>query len=1494
MAAIPMVAVATAPVPKTGPASSSTECLIPHRLGSRWTTSWTDPAGFDRDTDEKESLSMSNVSVRVWGRGKKPKPTAQTIDDGHSSGEDTRRWTSPASAPSPSDKRNTFGEVQTQKKKRYSFMPARVAPAPPPEAPDAESAEAAHASALAKLTGSPPAATEKNEKKHLFSRKSLPARLPARPPSPEALPPTPLLSLKDVGGMSFASANARWGEGQYDAFGAVIPKPRGDTTPPKANPFDGGFAPVSPHLGEERRAKRLSRHATGERPQPPPLPAPADMLAASPTPKAERAARHYSAPVGRPVKRTLRRKPAPKADEELLQSESGHSGHTTPDGPGAAPAASATAVRPGVGPATAISVVHTSEPAITVNGAVPPAAHGAAGPALAGAGAAAALGAAAFARPVSSTPWAGNLSPAALGAAERRCSDPALAVLTPNPPRTSSAGEAADAGAAAPAVETPREGSAPTAAPAMLAPAAEAATPRDSAATDVTPTTALQSTQPTPNVSADIARTVSKPQPPAAETETPSSAATSESTPTKAETPTATVQAGTQSPAKAQTPQSHARHSSGSTTASMHTSLSDSTTPAVTAPTSPLDAEFPAPSAAQVPRTPQAAAATAQPAFPIVPVVPVTSMPPRSSTDSLASPTVRAFQTADDVATPLAEVLTTPRVDAGITTPCAPQSPAVQDSELLPANTQAITPAPTTVAAHVALASAVDAPLRKALAISPPRRAPIPAAWQSQQSLLVPEDERPSSTTPPATAESGIFPQHREEFVDAREGFGPPTSTQVPAAAGAAAVGMVAAVGAAIAHSHSASSSMSSMDSRLRMRPADIAHIPPYSPPRRAVAPVPSEYAYDRPAAHAGAAESLRARHGLSPEPPEEARHLRVSAYGVPELDFTRTPPPERDEEAETEAEARRSSSEREILRTPALSDNAPSVTTYSESQYIQAPWPRSRGDSRASSGSRSTTSAATSAGAAPPSVSAFTDRLPRRGYEDDDGVEGLISAQHTGTTKGQNDTADSSRAPSWIDHARPPKVLELEAAVAATIQFPNSGEEQMQKEGEREPYYGHAETASGSGSVPRTRTISRFYAGGSRPQLPPTLQPVFHAPPPPLYSPSATAPPPRDHFGTYPAGHTYAAPFSNHASGSIDRASRPHTADTMGASRPHTVDTIRSFGSLGRSSRSANGGIASSHPFNALRTALPSPDDTAPLASRPHSRPGTAESGRRARASSTSPPGERATSPTPRATSPLNAAQLAKPQPISAAHASALSRLEGSAETYSLAHEAHPRPPPSFPGARTMSPEPRRRFSFRTTTSGGSTRDKKKKRFSLLPEILPEKNGPALEISAPVPASEAPLPADAWPTGGVDSRLNGIAQTPLPPAPAVSALAVGTPVKLSIHPDSARNYPDVVEMERPASVASRRSRRWSFKPGKRRPDTDVPPVPLVPPVPALPPVLPLPNFGEAKDVSQSDSQPRPTVPRATSAQLSAEMDDKRRKGGKFMRTLRGLFGTKL
>ncbi|BEJ14212.1 hypothetical protein CspHIS471_0313860 [Cutaneotrichosporon sp. HIS471] len=1410
MAAIPMVAVATAPV-KTGPASSSTECLIPRRLGSRWTTSWTDPAGFDA-RDDKES-----VSVRMWGRGKKPQTNSnKAMLDDNSSDEEKRRWTSPATAPL-SERRHTFGETQSSpKKKRYSFMPARLAPAPPPEAPGAENAEVAHASALAKLTGSPSSTiTSLGEtKKRRFSLKSL----PARPPTPEPLPPAPLLSLKDVkGGMSFASdskSKGKRGWGEYDEFGAVNhTKPNiqdGDVTPPKANPFDGGFTPVSPNLGEERRAKRLSRHVTGERTVPPRLPAPADMIAASPSLTGDqRAARHRSAPVGRPVARTLRRKPPPKADEELLQNESGHS---------SPPAAVARASSTTAAPASRVAAS-----AIPNGVAVHASTNGPAVPAVAGAAAAAAtLGAAAF-----------TIKPAAVGATAFR-SEP-----VPPPPE---------------AVDTPRVDAAST------APEAPVSTPTTTPVATVTPRDASLTAESIPVAVASPAALPTLP-----EVQHESVPAHTDRVIPSPESPTQSVTTQATGPSSAP---AHVRQSSISTAESMHTAHSDSSA-AVTAPSSPIDATF-LPATAYTPQSPTSG-------WPIFPVVPVTSMPPRSTQASPLSPVSPTFSTEDDVATP--------RAQNDIVTPRAIHTPTVQDNALPQPSTE-ISPAPTTVAAHVALTSAVDTPPRKALAISPPRRRPIPAAWQSQQSLLVPEEERPSSTTPPATAESGIFPQHREEFVDARgpEGFAAPTATH-----GAAVVVGVATLGTVATHSKT--SSMSSTDSKIRIRPSDIAQIPPYSPPRRAVAPMPSEYAYDRPATHARAAESLRARHGLSPEPPEEARHLRVSAYGVPELDFTRTPPPERerdDEPAEMEAQGR-SSSEREVLQTPALGEAALSINNhYAQSQYIQPAWPRSRGHSRASSASRSTTSAAS---AAPPSVSAFTDRLPRSGYDDGDGdgVEGLLTAQHTGTTKGRESdtpTVESSpRAPSWIDYARPPKVLELEAAVAAaaaaaTKVFPNSDQRLFQQDKEMEvardldasTTRGSPERAAresrrhGLVSMNGHATNSNANGNGSGREPPLALQPVFHAPPPPLHSPSAPVPPPKDHFGTYPSGHTYATGLrsvdaSSHQD-SVGRSSRPQTADT-----PDTPS--RPFGSLGRSSRpNTSGGIASSHPFNSLRSTMQTTQDTSvgPVGN-----------------SSFTTSIDRAASPTHRATSPFNAAQWAKLQPINTAHASALSRLEGtSAETYSLAHEVHPHPPPSFPGPRATSPEPRKRFSFRST--GGSLREKKKKRFSLLPE-----SKTALGISAPVPASDVPLPADAWPAGGVGSRLSGIAQTPLPPTPDVSSMAVGTPAKLSLHPDTSRhhhNAPDIPE--RPTSAASRRSRRWSFKPNKkaRGPDVDAPPVP------ALPPVLPLPSsFEEAKDMSLSESRPKAAAQRPIPVQNQVEVDEsKRKKGGKFMRTLRGLF----
>jgi hypothetical protein len=460
--------------------------------------------------------------------------------------------------------------------------------------------------------------------------------------------------------------------------------------------------------------------------------------------------------------------------------------------------------------------------------------------------------------------------------------------------------------------------------------------------------------------------------------------------------------------------------------------------------------------------------------------------------------------------------------------------------------------------------------------------------------------------------------------------------------------------------------------------------------------------------------------------------------------------------------------------------------------------------------------------------VSAFTDRLPRNFEADGGGVEGLLSAQHTGTTKTGNSsgmaTVESSpRAPSWIDYARPPKILELEAAVAAAAAaahkpFPDKPDldasttrgspERAARESRRYGLVGM------NGHAGHARSFSGSNGNGIAP-----LQPVFNAPPPPQHSPGP-APPPKDHFGTYPAGHTYATPGPgvgravSPPHGSVGRAasSLGRSAPPFG-SRPQTADEApRPFGSL--SSRPSTAGAPASHPFNAVRTARPSTADA-----NGHS-------------------GDRATSPTERATSPFSAAQWAKLQPV-AAHASALSRLEGTAETYSLAHEARP-PAPSFPGGRATSPEPRKRFSFRPTTP---SRDKRKKRFSLLPE---KERG--MEISAPVPASDAPLPADAWPAGGVGSRLSGIAQTPLPPAPAVSALAVG---KLSMHPDSSPAQVRDEIPERPASAASRRSRRWSFKPGKKSRERDED----APHAPALPPVLPPPsNLNKGKGMTLSDS----------------------------------------
>ncbi|BEI83374.1 hypothetical protein CcaverHIS002_0312420 [Cutaneotrichosporon cavernicola] len=1459
-----MVAVATAPV-KTGPASSSTECLIPHRLGSRWTTSWTDPAGFEA-RDDKES-----VSVRMWGRGKKPKTNPKAALD-NSSDEDNRRWTSPATAPL-SERRHSFGDTQSPpKKKRYSFMPARLAPAPPPEAPGAESAEAAHASALAKLTGSPStvAASHGETKKRRFSLKSL----PARPPTPEPLPPPPLLSLKDVkGGMSFASDSGKRGWGEYDEFGAVNhTKPNtqdgdGDVTPPKANPFDGGFTPVSPNLGEERRAKRLSRHATGERTLPPRLPAPADMIAANPDlglandqrvanpglANDQRVARHRSAPVGRPVTRTLRRKPPPKADEELLQNESGHGTQTTPPSAPATVARASSTAAPASRGAASTAIPNAVAVHASTNGPAVPAV------AVAGAAAAATFGAAAFAiKPAANTNT--NTPPAAVGAAAFR-SEP-----VPAPPG---------------AVDTPRDVDAVSTSPEAPAATLTATPVSATSAAPEAPVATLTATQISATVTPRDASLTAESIPvavAAAPAALPTPEAQHESVAAHTERVISPESPTPQSAAtQAGSTQAHVRQSSVSTAESMHTAHSDSSA-AVTAPTSPIDATFAPPSTGHTPQPPTSSG------WPIFPVVPVTSMPPRSTP---ASPTL---PTEDDVATPRAQADTlTPRA--------IPHALAVQDSTLVPQPSTEIAPAPTTVAAHMALASAVDTPPRKVLAISPPRRRPIPAAWQSQQSLLVPEEERPSSTTPPATAESGIFPQHRDEFVDAPgpEGFAAPTATHVAAVRVATVAAGVATVGAVAAHSKTSSMSSTSTD---RIRPSDIAQIPPFSPPRRAVAPMPSEYAYDRPATHARAAESLRARHGLSPEPPEEARHLRVSAYGVPELDFTRTPPPERehdDEPAETEAHGR-SSSEREVLQTPALGEAALSMSShsgYAQSQYIQPPWPRSRGHSRASSTSRSTTSAAS---AAPPSVSAFTDRLPRSGHDDGDGdgVEGLLSAQHTGTTKGRESdtpTVESSpRAPSWIDYARPPKVLELEAAVAAaaaasTKPFPNPDQRLFQQDKEMEVARDLDASTTRESPDRATRESRRHglvsmdgratnsnangHGSGREPSL--SLQPVFHAPPPPLHSPSAPVPPPKDHFGTYPSGHTYATggPSVDAAShhDSVGRSPRPQTADT-----PDTAP--RPFGSLGRSSRpNTSGGIASSHPFNSLRSTMPTTQD--PVVHSSQAGAGTDA----ARTTST----DRVTPPTHRATSPFNAAQWAKLQPINSAHASALSRLEGtSAETYSLAHEAHPHPPPPFPGPRATSPEPRKRFSFRST--GGSLREKKKKRFSLLPE-----SKTALDISAPVPASEVPLAADAWPAGGVGSRLSGIVQTPLPPTPAVSSMSVGTPAKLSVHPDTSRhhhNAPDIPE--RPTSAASRRSRRWSFKPSKkaRGPDVDAPPVP------ALPPVLPLPSsFEEAKDMSLSESPLKAATQRPIPVQHQVEVDEsKRKKGGKFMRTLRGLF----
>ncbi|CAK9780335.1 hypothetical protein CC85DRAFT_330261 [Cutaneotrichosporon oleaginosum] len=1457
MAAIPMVAVAAAPVPKTGPASSSTECLIPHRLGSRWTTSWTDPVGFDA-RDDKETMS-----VRMWGgrsRGKKAKTNSKATLGNSSSDEDKRRWTSPAPA-SSDERRHTFGYDDAHslpKKKRYSFVPARMAPAPPPEAPPAASAEAAHASALAKLTASPPSAPRRSSERNTrrFSLKSL----PARPPTPEAIPPAPLLSLKDVkGGMSFAAegrgGNKR-GWGEYDAFGAVPAKLEaadGHQTPPKANPFDGGFTPVSPNLGEERRAKRLSRHVTGERVIPPPLPAPADMIAAtSPSVAEQRAERHRSAPVGRPVTRTLRRKPAPKADEDLLQSESGPSGQTTPPsavGGGSASVSSET--RPGA--------------AVARGSGAGEATHGAG----VAAAAAAALGAAAFAP--KSIVDIRCPSPAALGAAAFNTAPAPVADTLVNGPQI----EAASSSATTPSSAVH------TASPLVTSPPA----PRDPVA------------------------------------QSPPSGCATEGT---CRDSTMSLQSDSTMPAAA-----HARQSSVSSTGSLHTALTGSSA-AVTAPSSPVVAAFAPPAFSEPAATTAHLNQHQHPArapWPILPVVPISTMPPERSRPVTPVPSASPILTSLEAQVDLA----TPRAAAAAAS--AAEDSALQDSALLPSNeSEPIAPALATVAAHHALTSAMqETPTRKALAIStPPRRAPIPAAWQSQASLLVPDEERASSTTPPATAESGIFPQHRDEFVDAcgPEGFVVPPTRNVP--------GTGTGVVLAATRTHAQSSSTSSSEARFRLKPSDIAQTPPYSPPRRAAAPMPSAYAYDRPANHARAAESLRARHGLSPEPPEEARHLRVSAYGVPELDFTRTPPPEPADDVEVEAQGR-SSSEREVLQTPALggSTHTTPTHTYTHTQtppsqlYIQPIWPRSRGHSRTSSASRSTTSAAS---AAPPSVSAFTDRLPRNFEADGGGVEGLLSAQHTGTTKGGGSSSgmatveSSPRAPSWIDHARPPKILELEAAVvaaaaAASKPFPTAGTERLHDSSDQEDAeraraqdasttpasFSRAERESHHFSLvgtngprawsanesttghERTTSSSNGHGRGNGSAFPPALQPVFNAPPPPLHSPSAPPPPAKDHFGKYPAGHTYAAA----GAGSAARATSPPAADppyhgSLGraavppfgasrSSRPQTAGdaSTSQFGSLSRSSRPSTAGAPSSHPFNAVRT------------------PSSAEKrfgslGRSWR------PTERATSPIERATSPLRSAspftpaQWEKLQPINAAHASTLARLENASPTpspaptdFSLTHEAHPHPPPSFPGARA-SPEPRRRFSFRPGT--GSGREKRKKRFSLLPERK------SFDISAPVPASDAPLPAGAWPAGGVGSRLSGIAQTPLPPPPAVSAMAVGTP-RLSMQPDAlaaprereARDASDIPE--RPESAASRRSRRWSFKPGKKQRQGEE----QVPPVPALPPVLPLPSsFNEAKGMHLFNAEAEPEM-RVTPPQVEVE-EPKKKRGGKFMRSLRGLF----
>lgn len=920
-----------------------------------------------------------------------------------------------------------------------------------------------------------------------------------------------------------------------------------------------------------------------------------------------------------------------------------------------------------------------------------------------------------------------------------------------------------------------------------------------------------------------------------------------------------------------------------------------------------------------------------------------------------------------------------------------------------------------------------------------PSVAPVRAPVAKAPNFLAPSEraeERASSVTPPATAESGVFPHHAGSMYAPR--------SQDQHSAHSAQSDLHASTNSHSLEAYSAQSHQSHVFStqshdnferdlnaaksllppapKFTLKPNEIAPIPPFSPPKRAVAPVPTEYVYDRPAAHAGAAESLRRRHGLSPEPPEEARHLRVSQYGdIPELDFTRTPPPERQEEIERERarkdrpRSRTPSEPDAVLQTPAISDvtSVPSALSHSgnsHSHHSHSYQHHQGGHSRTPSGSissrgGSTRSTASVVSAVAPSVSAFTDRLPasqsQRGFANllsPDGVEGLISAQHTGATgatgvsavtgtsgSGMATVESSPRAPSWIDYARPPRILELEAAVmaaaaAATAPIRDSAIEPTSPL--RSVQHQELDASTTRGSPERAARESRRYGfvnpnavanahnvlnGNGSAMTSPTgkrnsvatvrpgsvsLQPVLNIPPPPPHSPNtntgAPAPLSKDQL-SYPSGeyasHTHASPASSTAQLG---AAMPYTsaANAIASSRPGTAP--------GRELTVVSPGVGLNGPAMGQFTSA----QWAKLQPIPP-----------AYASALSQQQQEASAAGMPASVPVKPLTSAKPKPMPLTSVHDRPKDTGS-QRVSLTSDALPPTPassavpasvgraftsrPTTPATATQE-DKKSRFSLRPTSPSASTKEREtKKRFSLLRSDLFATDGNTTTapkgamgpppISAPIPAAQAgssapSVPAASeWPAGGVGSRLSGITQTPLPPPPAVSSMTVGrsghpTPAAStrpeppafgsgvrsapSSRPSTATQVqvPEIPVHDsesRSGSVASRRSRRFSFKPNKMNK-----PVQAAPPVPSVPPVLPLPSaFAEASKVglpsaeaigrtsgtvrSRSErSDPtssRKAVPlhQELEARENAGRRKKERGMSKFMRDLRGLFKSSL